>query len=150
MGIPAWTSANVEALLHDREIELVDLKNKSLLLRQWANSHKMTLLQLLATLGQAVAAEQHMLRFDYISLHLRCLRLLHELHASIDDKLREYFGSTYMENDTQLPFLVSWIFTVAAETENYRESVRHQGRVESLMLRKASITVRGFIEKEGV
>ena len=54
-------------------------KDASLLHRQWAKTHKLTPLQLLDTLHRAIAAEEHMLRFDYISLHFRCLRLLRTL-----------------------------------------------------------------------
>lgn len=46
-------------------------KPQGLLQRQWTESHKMTLLQLLDTLRHAIAAEEHMLRFDYFSLPLR-------------------------------------------------------------------------------
>ena len=69
----------------------------------------MTLLQLLDTLRHAIAAEEHMLRFDYFSLHLRCLCLLRTLRTSLDDKLRQYFGSAYIENETQLPFVVGYV-----------------------------------------
>lgn len=63
-------------------------KDRSLLQRQWAKSHKKTPLQLLDTLHHAIAAEQHIIHFDYLSLHLRCLRMLRALQIVLDNMLR--------------------------------------------------------------
>ena len=38
---------------------------------------------------------------------------------------------------------------VAAETEKFGESIKSKDKIESLMLKKASETVHGFIEREG-
>lgn len=50
---------------------------------------------------------------------------------------------------TQLPFVVGYVFMVAAETEKFGESIKPKDKIESLMLKKASETVHGFIEREG-
>jgi hypothetical protein len=100
-------------------------------------------------MSEALVAEAQMLRFDYFSFHLRCLQLLRALRTSLDDKLREYFGPAYLENDTQLPFVVGYVLMVASGTERYGERARNYGGFESVMLRKASVTVRQFIQQEG-
>src|SRR5277367_6614755 len=90
----------VEDLLNDpklassfNNIDTAQKKDQSLLQRQWAKSHKMTPLQLVDILHHAVAAEEHMIRFDYITLHLRCLRMLRTLQIVSDDTLLQCLGS---------------------------------------------------------
>jgi hypothetical protein len=141
----------VEELLHDREstsTRAAAPQNQKLQ-QQWDKSHKMTIFQLLGTLSEALAAEAQMLRFDYFSFHLRCLRLLRALRTSLDDKLREYFGPAYIQDDTQLPIVVGYVLMVATGTEKFGERARNYGGFESVMLRKASMTVRQFIQQEG-
>ena len=111
-------------------------KDHSLLQRQWAKSHKMTPLQLLDTLHHAIAAEEHMIRFDYISLHLRCLRILHILRTVLNDMSRERFGRNYIEKETELAFVVLYIFHMATKSD-------------SSILKRASEVVHEFIEREG-
>ena len=60
-------------------------KGQTLLQRQWAKTHKLTTLQLLDALHHALVAEKYMLRFDYVSFHLRCLPLFHSLRTFLDD-----------------------------------------------------------------
>jgi hypothetical protein len=85
-------------------------------------THKLTPLQFLDTLHRGLAAEEYMLRFDYISLHFRCLRLLRTLRTVFDDMLRRFFGRNYIERDTRLHLLVSTIFIMAAESEDIIET----------------------------
>ena len=77
-------------------------EDQSLLQRQWAKSHKMTPLQLLDTLHLALAAEEHILRFDYISLHLRCLSLLRTLRTVFPDKSRQCACHHHDEKEAKL------------------------------------------------
>ena len=85
--------------------------------KQWIKSHKMTPLQLLDTLRNAISAEEYMLRFDYISLHTRCLRLLRTLRTALDDQLRDRFGPNYIDDERQLCYVIYYIFKEAAEPE---------------------------------
>ena len=110
-------------------------KDQSLLQRQWAKSHKLTPLQLLDTLHHAIAAEERMLRFDYVSFHIRCLRLLRTLGTVLDNKWRQIFGCKYFEKETEVGLLVLHIF-IAAETDGS-------------ILKQASEIVHELIEREG-
>ena len=139
---------NVDELLHNRQF-LPAGSIATMLERQWAKSHKMTLLQLLDTLRNALATEEHILRFDYFSAHERCMRVLHALQTSLDDKLRQYFGAAYIEKDTQLPFIVGYIFYLAVGTEKFEESMKSKGIIKSKILKEAGVIVDGFIKREG-
>lgn len=66
------TLAKVGVLLEDRAVAsnslTTDCANEQGCLRQqWTTSHKLTVLQLLETMRDANAAEQHILRFDYFN-----------------------------------------------------------------------------------
>lgn len=129
--------------------ENVSDRPQSLLQTQWAKSHKITPLQFLDTLRHAIAIEEPMLRFDYFSFHLRCLGLLRGLRNALDDKMRQYFGSDYLENETQLPFVVGYIFQVANGTASIGETTRLRDNLTSLMMTRAAAVVKEYIEKEG-
>ena len=44
---------------------------------------------------------------------------------------------------------MGYVFIVAAETEKFGESIKSKDRIESLMLKQASVIAHGFIEREG-
>ena len=109
-------------------------ENQSLLQRQWAKNHKMTPPQLLDTLHLALAAEKHVLRFDYISLHLRCLSLLHTLRTAFPDKSRQCECHHHDQKEAKL--VVLDVFQWAA-------------RSNTSALKRASEVLDKFIEREG-
>ena len=149
------TLHTVERLLDDRVVTAKSLsvssrsRFQSPLHQQWAKSHKLTVLQLLNALRDAMASEQHMLRFDYFSLHQRCLRLLRNLRSALDDKLRRYIGPNYIENETQLPTIVGCIFQIAAESGKTADRVKFKDGFQSLMMKNAAEIVEEFIGQEG-
>lgn len=154
-GDATLTINNVEDLINDPKfasasnITAAEEKDRSLLQRQWAKSHKLTPLQLLDTLRLGIAAEEHMLRFDYISLHLRCLRLLRTLQTIVDDVLHEVFGTKPIENESQLVLVVFYIFELSDTSEKTLEILKLKSGSESPILKRASEVVQEFIEIEG-
>jgi hypothetical protein len=149
------TLDTVEGLLQAGEVASTSLvpngapRDQMVLRRQWNKSHKLTVLQLLSTLRDAMAAEEHMLRFDYFAFHLRCLKVQKSVQRAVDDKLRQYFGPRYIENDTQLPFALAYIIQVAGETEKFGERVKSKDGFKSLIMARASDTIEEFIPLEG-
>jgi hypothetical protein len=109
----------------------------------------MTPLQFLDTLRHAIAIEEPMLRFDYFTFHLRCLAVLRSLRDVVDDKLKQYFGNDYIEDDTQLPYVICYIFEVARNTAAIGENTKLRNVLGSSLMIKAAQVVREFIEREG-
>jgi hypothetical protein len=148
------TLETVEGLLEDSAIASTatslttssddDLRSLRL---QWTKSHKLTVLQLLETLRDATAAEQYMLRFDYFSLHQRCLAILRKLRDVHAEKFHQY-GHGRIEHDFQLALIVPQIFHVASETAKAEEEFKMKN-IESRMLRRSSEVVDEFIGREG-
>ena len=58
-----------------------------------------------------------MLRYDYISMHFRCLELLRQLRDEIDEDLKSQFGPEYLEREDQLSNLVGYILMAAVTFE---------------------------------
>ena len=94
----------------------------------------MTHLQLVDTLHLALAAERHILRFDYISLHLRCLRLLRTLRTIFNNKSRQCSCHHHDEKEAKLAVLD--IFQLASKSK-------------TRALKQASEMVNEFMEREG-
>jgi hypothetical protein len=155
-GNAALTLETVQKLLDEEKTPTISIavaakssEARSLLHKQWTKSHKMTPLQLLSTLRDAITTEEPMLRFDYVPFHLRCLKLLRGVRDVADEKLTQYFGKDYIDNDSQLPFVVHYIFQVAHGTHAIGEKSRLQDNVRSAMMVKVAEVFREFILREG-
>ncbi|WVQ98197.1 hypothetical protein IAU59_005319 [Kwoniella sp. CBS 9459] len=119
-------------------------------------SPKFSILQLLSVLETGLAAETTCVRFDYVSMHLRCFRLLREVRLSADEYFIGKLGPRYIENDAQLPFIVGYILQYSAFSGRAAEralGVKREGRnatdVRSKRLLDATRVVREFLESTG-
>ena len=121
-------------------------EDQSRIQKQSAKDHKMTPLQLLDTLCNAISAEEHILRFDYISFHVRCLRFLRTLRTLLDHQLQDHFGPKYINDETQ-PFHV--IYSIFQESAEFGKSQNQKPVLKSSTLKQASEVVEGFIKQEG-
>ena len=71
---------------------------------------KFSITQLLSVLEKGLLLETTSIRFDYLSLHLRCLRIFRDIKQVSDEYLVKEVGADYIENNTQLSTLTGWIF----------------------------------------
>ncbi|KAL1836641.1 hypothetical protein VTJ49DRAFT_4828 [Mycothermus thermophilus] len=79
-------------------------------------AHKpVSLAELAKSLTTALHAETISLVFPYLSLHRSCWQRLREIRAACDPLLRERFTPAYMEKETELPWVVGYIFLAAAD-----------------------------------
>jgi len=119
---------------------------------------KFSIIQLLSILETGLQLETTSIRFDYVSMHLRCMRIFRDMKQMVDPylagKLDVKFvqngtsmpGSTYLMNDTMLPSMTGWIL-------NYSEM--HEGKgfktrpKSSQMLSRASNVFRQVLDSEG-
>ncbi|KAK5151132.1 hypothetical protein LTS14_009628 [Recurvomyces mirabilis] len=60
-----------------------------------------------------MASEELHLKFDYISLHLRNSRLLRKLQTHLHADLVRCFTEEYIEDESQLPFVIGMLHTAA-------------------------------------
>ncbi|KAL4803818.1 hypothetical protein BDV18DRAFT_144489 [Aspergillus unguis] len=81
---------------------------------RWDSSRRLPPTEVLKTLRNTLHREGPESTIDYFILHRVCWRNLRSIRRACDAQLRQLFGFEYMENETQLPFLVGWIFMAAA------------------------------------
>ena len=68
-------------------------------------------------LAMAVQAEVPEVSFNYFRMHRYCWAMLENIDAHLGPRLKELFDDNYLDNQTQLPFLVGYIFMVSSRTE---------------------------------
>ena len=121
-------------------------EDQSWMQKQWTTDYKMTPLQLLDILSKAISAEEHVFRFDYIALHVRCLEFLRTLGTILDQQLRHHVGPNYIANEAQVCCVVTYIFTEAAGIGKWQQ--REPG-FKSSTFKQVSELVAAFIERQG-
>ncbi|KAI0521398.1 hypothetical protein F5B22DRAFT_634763 [Xylaria bambusicola] len=77
----------------------------------------MPLEQLIEHLVFALDAESIEYAFPYLTMHRGCWRLLRAVKDSCDSCLRQLFTPAYLENESQLPWVVGWILMAARGLE---------------------------------
>ncbi|THY50224.1 hypothetical protein D6C97_07087 [Aureobasidium pullulans] len=79
-------------------------------------------------LANAIQSEGMQLSFDYFRLHRSCWMLLRSVKDHCADQLRELFGPSYLEKETQLPFVVGYLFMAAFSAEKVGKDVGVEAR----------------------
>ncbi|KAK2058793.1 hypothetical protein LY76DRAFT_592953 [Colletotrichum caudatum] len=70
--------------------------------------------ELIMKLALALESESLEIAFPYLVMHRWCWKFLRSIKDACDPVLRELWTPAYMEKETQLPWLVSWILMAAA------------------------------------
>jgi hypothetical protein len=120
---------NVEQLAHDVTLQ-----------------PQMTPVQLLTCVREGLAAEEMHLLFDYFRVHQRGIRLLRTLKDALHEDMVEYFGEGYIEDDSQLPYVVGYIFEIVHGADKAAERLNlpcHGSKI----LNKASDVLKAYLEK---
>jgi hypothetical protein len=115
---------------------------------------KFSLTQLLSVLEQGLQVETTSIRFDYMSMHLRCLRLFRQVKAVSETYIAGKIGPDFLEDDSQLPQITGWIFMFAAlglrQTEQVTGIKRDSGNTKSRLLNNATKEIRQMLDvKDG-
>lgn len=96
--------------------------------------------------------EVFILNVDYFSLHMRAVRLLRSILQEMGSVFRGYFGPEFIEQESQLPFLVGWIFRILAGSteagEAYFSNTRNDAQGKEVFTQVSQIVAR-FIYHEG-
>lgn len=113
--------------------------------------------QLIKSLCLALHAEVVDITFDYFTLHRYCFSTLSIVRQCLDSQLSSYFGPEYLENDTQLPFVVGYLFMALVGRVDLLESgcprellARSAPLVARVLERGSGRVVRDRMEKFGV
>ncbi|RAH76013.1 hypothetical protein BO86DRAFT_426094 [Aspergillus japonicus CBS 114.51] len=111
------------------------------------SARQLTIVELLETLRDTVHNEAPEFTFDYLALHRNCWRLLRMVRDMCDPHLRRVHGADYLEDETELPFLVGYLFMAAAGTDALGKILAEKDEVVSgQMMACAATVVEGMIE----
>ena len=72
-------------------------------------------LKLLNALLTALVSEVPELVFDHFRLHISAWQLLRRVQTALDLQLHAIYGPWFQETESQLPFIVGYIFMTAAQ-----------------------------------
>lgn len=117
------------------------------LAREVTSQPQMTLVKLLACVREGIAAEEMHLLFDYFGLHQRGIELLRKLKDGVQDDMVECFGEEYIEDESQLPYVVGYIFDIVHGADKAAEHLKLQSQ-GSKILNKASDLLKEFLEHD--
>lgn len=110
---------------------------------------RLTVEELLEKLRNALQGEVLELSFDYALLHRFCWRLLRAVKDECADDLRQMYGPSYIEKESELPFVVGYILHASVardQAANYPvfES-RRTGNTNAQLLDKVAHELEGMI-----
>lgn len=130
---------------------LMPNRGKESLLPKFAKSHRLTTSQLLMALESSMTNESFAFNVNYFTLHMRCFRLLRTIVAEMGPVFIKYFGPQYLEKESQLPFVVGYIFRAVSRSSKVGEVYLPKIKSDegSKMLIQVSQIVARFIKSEG-
>ncbi|KAK7425049.1 hypothetical protein QQZ08_008325 [Neonectria magnoliae] len=82
--------------------------------------------ELIRSLALALTAETVEFAFPYLLMHRWCWRLLRHLKEAFDPILRQLHSPSYVENESELPFVVGYIFMAASNDEGGKGDILMQ------------------------
>lgn len=149
-GNAVFTAGNLTALAsiaNKAQRIHVSLCNTEQLAAAITSQPQITPIQLLTCIQEGLAAEEMHLLFDYFDIHRRGIELLRKLKTGLHEDMVEYFGEEYIEDDSQLPFIVGYIFDIVHGADKAAEHLELQNH-GSKILSKASDILKEFLETE--
>jgi hypothetical protein len=81
--------------------------------KKWDKTHTLGPIQLLAALQIQLSNDEPKLLVNYFSMHQRVIEILRLIRIKKNSKFAQYFGPTYIQNETQLRALIALIHHVA-------------------------------------
>ncbi|KAI2465388.1 hypothetical protein F4781DRAFT_26414 [Annulohypoxylon bovei var. microspora] len=105
--------------------------------------------QLIRALMFALQGETLELSLPYVSMHRECWSFLRAVREHCDPLLRQLFTAAYMERETELCFVVGWIFTEPVQTKTATLLLESRQAVNEFVQREGS-TVLGLLDELGM
>lgn len=85
------------------------------------------------------------LLFDYFVVHRRGIEMLRKLRDGLHEDMVEFFGEEYIEDESQLPYVVGYIFEIVYGADKAAEHLKLQNH-GSKILSKASDIWKEFLQ----
>lgn len=144
----ALTTPNMVAMLsvaskaERTSVPAVDLQAFT---REMIVQRQYTPLQLLQIVREGVAAEEFHFLFDYFGFHQRGLKLLRTLQTHLHADLVKYFTESYIEDESQLPYIIGYLFKVVRGSDRIAQALPQGVQGGSRMLHDAAGVLENFL-----
>ncbi|EYE92270.1 uncharacterized protein EURHEDRAFT_415694 [Aspergillus ruber CBS 135680] len=106
--------------------------------------------QLLQALRNSLGAEALEFSFDYLKMHKICWTLLRSVERQCRPHLTQMFGPMYIEHENQLPYVVSYVFMAATETDHINAIIAKKENVVTSALLVEAADALGEHIRDGV
>ncbi|KAM0701246.1 hypothetical protein Q7P35_011607 [Cladosporium inversicolor] len=101
---------------------------------------QMTPIQLLTCIQEGLAAEEMHLLFDHFGVHQHGIELLRKLKDGLHEDMVEYFGEEYIEDESQLSFVVGYIFDIVHGADKAADYLKLQGHSSKILNKRLLIS----------
>ncbi|KAI5306217.1 hypothetical protein KEM56_001807 [Ascosphaera pollenicola] len=94
----------------------------------------------LLALRNCVMAESFEFSFNYLTLHKVCWHIYRTMDQRLQPQLIKFFGPQYIEKESQLPYIIGYIFRLLVNAERFKDmspGLRGPGIVKSRMMVEA-------------
>jgi hypothetical protein len=152
------TSTKLDIVIAEVVIKHPEMDHIAAYANQWTKTRELASWQLLSILGVAITDEDLHLHFDYISMHIRCLKILSEMRqrfiagADIQNQamttrnselsLSRYLAEGAMAEDNFAARTVISIFIADPAAAAAAQKVTADAPLQSEMLRHANVSLK--------
>ena len=109
-----------------------------------------TIPEMLVLISESLMSEEPALTFDHFRLHRSAWRVLRSIKDANADDLRRIYGPSYLETESQLPFVVGYIFMTAVQTKKVGKILlpKKEDIVSSKLLKQSADVLEVMIETD--
>ncbi|KAF2472334.1 uncharacterized protein BDR25DRAFT_312893 [Lindgomyces ingoldianus] len=150
------SAPNIEQVLEkclgdNDELDVADTAEMALMPKHHKSPRKRkmyTTPEVLILICQSLMSEELALTFDHFRLHRSAWRVLRSIKDTNAGELRRIYGPSYLENESQLPYVAGYIFMTAVQTEKIGGLLRPKKEyvVSSKLLMQAADILECMIE----
>ncbi|KAG8410934.1 hypothetical protein J3458_016499 [Metarhizium acridum] len=115
--------------------------NKGIRRKGTTGGSRMAAEHMIELLAFALHAETVEFSFPYAQMHRWCWRLLRAVKEACDPLLRQIYGPDYLENETELPFIVGYVLLLASGADGEKQTMQP--------LEEAARALEGMVEPAG-
>lgn len=135
----AEESAEMSAAADDQDLRVFARSEKPSK-KQRHQRRRFTTPELLQALRNSLGAEALEFSFDYLKMHKICWTLLRAVEQQCRPRLTNMFGPMYIEQEYQLPYVVSYVFMAATDTDKVNMAIakKKEKSVTSALLVEAA------------
>jgi hypothetical protein len=117
--------------------------------KKWEKTHTLGPIQLLGALQIQLSNDEPKLLFNYFGMHQRSIEILRLIKIQEDTKLSQYFGGSYIKNETQIAALITLVHHVSNMSRLAGSTLVEETANKSRMLMSCGDVLGQYLKKNG-